>query len=1795
MDDRERQRSMSLIPYLPAESREIVLRHGSAVVVYDQRSKQLSLRDASKSTALDETSCPYCHRAYREPSPHDTDDDERPHSPGEPGMDHGFVNPGYFQMLRGSQPGSSAGSRPSSPHKQLGPATRREAPVEFRTPEGTEFVGSAPLPTRNQGISARAFSPNYFKTFFVEERELGRGGKGVVLLVQHVLDGVQLGKFACKRVPVGDDHEWLEKVLIEVQLLQNLSHQNLVSYRHVWLEDYQINTFGPSVPCAFILQQYCDGGDLHGYILNSAKTTITKDQMKERLRRRSKGQMEGLENPLGPRRMPFEEIISFFKDITSGLNHLHANGYIHRDLKPSNCLLHRDKYGMKVLVSDFGEVQSANVARNSSGATGTISYCAPEVLRQEQPGGPYGNFTTKSDIFSLGMIVYFMCFARLPYNNADGIDEDNEDLDQLRAEISTWAGIDDEQRVRSDLPEKLYRSLKRLLALNPDERPATEEILHVLKSPSVFDEFNAYAGPSGMDDFSPRISRADTPSPGPAQLSRKRSSTHQYTRPGRSNLGASVMERSPSPPPVQRRTSSEEAAVVLRSKKLEFPVPEAVRTPSPHRLMLPPPPAWSQGRLSQRWYVGGLAGSLLMMLVHLSIVSSSPPTSIGKARTIRELSRSLSHSPRNIPSPSWAPSDSNPTKRSGFGTETSRFFNDPDVLMSTQHNFADETNTLPQYPRIRSTAKKMTSWQPMRSEQINPDTSMVNKEFADFDQSISDEESISVEHARGLNRGDRATPVRQSSAFHSLYDITPPTNRTRKSFLAETGSLRRDAQIRRASRNDLDTASPRPASKRNSPALAAKENKRNSLAQLHAKLSEDESSFMQDRPPTLTVNSTKNTRWGNRQASSLQVDGLVEEATRANAKSQSRPSTGQNATAQSFILPDLPNLTELVSGVFEDGTPVFSKSATGRSRFAAPPGGGRRPNHIPIDSVPIPDEEKAIFSALQQLQDKVAQIEAERSEQDRRIEEQDLELIELRANAQAYERSKRSDSANDSDAGKGHWKVEKTRLDATVQTLRTKLDRADRKVAVLEIEKKRLTTERDNMTNQLGVAFQTCEELKNEKLALADENDALRQEVEALRGDNEELRDQLNHEMSHHREETVQLRQQFDQAANATEKQNATLNAELARVRTQYDENTQQLARQEAELRKARQEKAEYARLQADNEALKAQLASMKSKREEEVKRWERQESALKAQVDRRDETIRHFQDATQEQTNEAVRLDNENLREELAQLAMQHDDEYEKWARKESQLKRKIQQREAAARQTLDLTREVLNIREANEQQRDSTRQDVLQRRLSYRRDDTGSRIKSRVQQESRSSRTEFPQSSRSQENMRRDYSVSRKDFSRSLPADTRRSFSAPSGNKNARVDSDVESTTDLSLKPHGTPYMSRSLQSTKPATTIQRPADLDLTELSFIGSDVIAQLRRQLEEERANARRASSHQAVRDETIRSQRQTREDTARSVLSERRPSLGRKSSLKDTTRRTTASQFEDDVTGNMSNLDADTEPTQTKDLSTHSNTGRRRRGAPTEMTSAFIVPDLKIESRRPSVTATTVSKHDKNHDNANCTVCRREGLTSSTSALRVPRLIPVSSRMPEDEVDATLRPARSPKEALAFVVKELQDERAHLHIELAALRAMLEMHDASQGARKRTELNASIQETLRRLEIKDSQIYNLYDVLEGQAADGNITEQDVEDITEQIRAEDAKEGMHADVDMSHVEFERGKKGQGKRVTIRSFVDESDSDTEGSRGFGADANRHTILDDETEELPWEGFEDSEIPEGWGRVH
>ncbi|KFY51038.1 hypothetical protein V496_08999 [Pseudogymnoascus sp. VKM F-4515 (FW-2607)] len=531
---------MSLVPFSSRDSREIVLQHDDAIVVRDPQTRQLILRGASAAQKLSE--CPYCHQSIRSTSP----DDGHPLS-NAPSHGQSFVNPEYFRMLRlASEPGSEDEREPpSSPIRRLTQPVPRSGP--YRAPsagghradtegieesDDAEFVTSTPAGQSGReslGIKKDAFSPNYFQKFFTVESELGRGGKGVVLLVRHELDGVFLGHFACKRVPVGDDHEWLEKVLIEVQLLQQLSHPNLVSYRHVWLEDFKLNRFGPSVPCAFILQQYCNSGDLLHYVIGKGATaTSSNEELKAQMRRRSKGQLDrpqGLKSP--QKKLAFDEIYSFFKDITSGLAHLHASNYIHRDLKPSNCLLHRGENELRCLISDFGEVQAENVYRKSTGATGTISYCAPEVLRRDT-SGRYGNFTAKSDIFSLGMILYFMCFGRLPYLSAENIQEEFEDLDQLRAEISSWQGFRDERQERPDLPDQLYTFLKRLLSINPADRPSATDILQAISSGSGLEGAPSLTRAKNNLNVGKRIQPVDSPVPGAKSSDGTRSVSAAY-------------------------------------------------------------------------------------------------------------------------------------------------------------------------------------------------------------------------------------------------------------------------------------------------------------------------------------------------------------------------------------------------------------------------------------------------------------------------------------------------------------------------------------------------------------------------------------------------------------------------------------------------------------------------------------------------------------------------------------------------------------------------------------------------------------------------------------------------------------------------------------------------------------------------------------------------------------------------------------------------------------------------------------------------------------------------------------------------------------------------------------------------------------------------------------------------------------------------------------------------------------------------------------------------------------------
>ncbi|KAK9468680.1 kinase-like domain-containing protein [Lipomyces arxii] len=507
---------MSVIPYSGLEIQSIVLRDPirGAVVLYNHESRQLSLRRdlviTSRSSSPDSVAA-----LERSPSPRDQSQ-VQPVFRGQIGRDISqsarYADETEMCPYCGGRIHSTNGI-PLSPHANpagsngiflgnrylsddvdsVDSDTRTFVDSNyFQLLHNVESFGSVPSVTETDSttpklsISASAFSQGYFERFFVTERELGRGGRGAVYLVEHVLDGISLGRFACKKVPVGDDHKWLEHVLREVNLLR-LRHDNLVNYNHVWLEDATLTNFGPSVPFVFILQEYCNGGTLEDYVTaRSGRTSPTIEELKLRARMLSK-KHEVTVKQQKREFLTVEEIGSFFADMTAGLNHLHKNGFVHRDLKPSNCLLTRtdDHPGSlpRVLVSDFGEGQREGALREATGATGTVEYLAPETLLADANTGRLTEFSFKTDMFSLGMILHYMCFSRLPYDhNAD------TEFYELTEDVMHWQGFDNAKvsKIRSDLPSILHELLSKLLSPNPDERPSAEELLDLVGSSAEY-------------------------------------------------------------------------------------------------------------------------------------------------------------------------------------------------------------------------------------------------------------------------------------------------------------------------------------------------------------------------------------------------------------------------------------------------------------------------------------------------------------------------------------------------------------------------------------------------------------------------------------------------------------------------------------------------------------------------------------------------------------------------------------------------------------------------------------------------------------------------------------------------------------------------------------------------------------------------------------------------------------------------------------------------------------------------------------------------------------------------------------------------------------------------------------------------------------------------------------------------------------------------------------------------------------------------------------------------------------
>ncbi|KAF8495035.1 kinase-like domain-containing protein [Gautieria morchelliformis] len=457
-------------PSTPPRDLIPILHASHQVVLYNPTSHALSIRERALSELKPKPRpffCPYCERAYDNEVKEESVRCSNEHSESRESRAHN-----YFQLLAVS----NESSRPATPF-------------------------SSTPPTETSGIASNTMAEGYFSAFFKEEHRLGMGANGSVFLCRHVLDGNFLGRFAVKKIAVGESHGYLLNALREVRLLETLQHPNIITYHHAWLETTRFSSFGPAVPTLFVLMQWAEGGSLDDFIrarlgvvsehsLNGQADDNEPQSRSARIRAfRSAQSRQGHDRAQHQERkkaergravhlLSAEEVKSIFNDVVSGLGFLHAKAILHLDLKPGNVLLTWDdgRLTPRAMLSDFGTYQDmVRPQRARTGVTGTLEYTAPESLSAaNQP-------SSKADMWSLGMILHMLVFFRLPYDHVE-----DSDISKLEEEVQHYSGFKASSEVtaackRRGLPRAAMILLQELLTVIPRTRPSCEQILSVLK------------------------------------------------------------------------------------------------------------------------------------------------------------------------------------------------------------------------------------------------------------------------------------------------------------------------------------------------------------------------------------------------------------------------------------------------------------------------------------------------------------------------------------------------------------------------------------------------------------------------------------------------------------------------------------------------------------------------------------------------------------------------------------------------------------------------------------------------------------------------------------------------------------------------------------------------------------------------------------------------------------------------------------------------------------------------------------------------------------------------------------------------------------------------------------------------------------------------------------------------------------------------------------------------------------------------------------------------------------------
>ena len=395
------------------------------------------------------------------------------------------------------------------------------------------------------------------------------------------------------------------------------------------------------------------------------------------------------------------------------------------------------------------------------------------------------------------------------------------------------------------------------------------------------------------------------------------------------------------------------------------------------------------------------------------------PNSQGRAQLIREMSKDMKKTRSS--------SESSRRSKNPLSPEptTSDFDPENEAMISTRQLDSNSQHL----PELHVGASKSSRY----TRSLEPDhainSSTIGRAFPDFSQggTSSEDDSASIEIGRGFQkRSSRGTIGKlgrsreySSNAQVSLeedsidlsvpmidnYEVTttPPFKQRQASKKNEDGIhgyCRPETHARKPSalHKKVNDPSPPPAKTKDYGSGDSRKGSgesRPTLASMHARIRDenDQSRVSDERPPTIDL-TVRNTRFGNTKSLQPPSQGtlptrfssaqtLLNSVAPLNKQKLQNLGTPNQGTQQSFMLPDLPNISELVSGVFEDGTPVFSRHSKPRaSRFATatPYKNDTGREYAGVGEIPVPDDEQAIFLSLKLLQDKVATLERSNAE-----------------------------------------------------------------------------------------------------------------------------------------------------------------------------------------------------------------------------------------------------------------------------------------------------------------------------------------------------------------------------------------------------------------------------------------------------------------------------------------------------------------------------------------------------------------------------------------------------------------------------------------------------------------------------------------------------------------------------------------------------------------------------------------------------------------------------------------------